>query len=101
MSEFICETCGAEPKDEKGHHIIYETSGWISHLCEDCLRNLYKSNIDLMSEDEVNKGIVGMKRVALSFGYKRTSREGSVERRFKYNEEDDWLVLDSETVEKA
>ena len=27
MSEFICETCGAEPKDEKGHHIIYETNG--------------------------------------------------------------------------
>lgn len=101
MSEFICETCGAEPKDEEGHHIIYETSGWISHLCEDCLRKLYKSNIDLMNEDEVDKGIDGMKRVALSFGYKRTSRDGSIVRRFKYNEDDDWLVLDSETAEKA
>lgn len=101
MSEFICENCGAEPKDEEGHHIIYETSGWITHQCETCLRKYLNLAFEVMSEDAQAKSIQDMKRVALSFGYKRTSRDGSIVRRFKYNEDDDWLVLDSETVEKS
>lgn len=101
MSEYICEDCGAEPKDEKGHHIIYETRGWITHLCEDCLCKYFNTASEFMLEDWQPKTIQDMKRVALSFGYKRTSREGTLERRFKYNKDDDWLVLDSETFEKA
>lgn len=100
MSEFICETCGAEPKDEEGHHIIYETRGWITHQCETCLRKYLNIAFEVMSEDAQAKSIQDKKRVALSFGYKRTSRDGSIVRRFKYNEDDDWLVLDREYTER-
>ena len=101
MSEFICETCGAEPKDEKGHHIIYETNVWITHQCETCLRKYLSIAFEVMPEDSQAKTIQNMKRVALSFGYKRTNHDGSIERRYKYNKDDDWLVLDSETQENS
>ena len=101
MSEFICENCGAEPKDEKGHHIIYETNVWITHQCETCLRKYLSIAFEVMPEDSQAKTIQNMKRVALSFGYKRTNHDGSIERRYKYNKDDDWLVLDSETQENS
>lgn len=92
MSEFICEHCGKESIDKHCRQYIYQTSGWISNLCEDCLRNLYRSNIDLMKEDEVEKGIEGMKRYGDTFGYKRWIGNGFILKRYKYNKDHTWLV---------
>lgn len=92
MSEFICEHCGKESIDEHGRQYIYQTSGWISNLCEDCLRSFYRDNIDLMKEDEVDKWIAGMKRYGDTFGYKRWIGNGFILKRYKYNKDHTWLV---------
>ena len=92
MSEFICEHCGKESIDEQGRQYIYQTSGWITNLCEDCLRDLYESNIPLMREDEVNKGIDGMKHYGDTFGYKRWIGNGFILKKYKYNKDHTWLV---------
>jgi hypothetical protein len=100
MSAFICEHCGKESIDEHGRQYIYQTRGWISNLCEDCLRGFFQSNIDLMEEYEVDKGIEGMKRYGDTFGYKRWIGNGFITKKFKYNEEHDWLVNYETTFDK-
>jgi hypothetical protein len=92
MSEFICEHCGKETIDEHGRQYIYHTRGWISNLCEDCLRGLYQSNVDFMEKDEVDKGIEGMKHYGDAFGYKRWIGNGFITKKYKYNKDHTWLV---------
>ena len=100
MSDFICEHCGKESIDEHGRQYIYQTRGWISNLCEDCLRGFLQSNIDLMKEDEVDKGIEGMKHYGDTFGYKRWIGNGFIRKKYKYNKDHTWMVNYSTEFDK-
>ena len=81
MSEYICERCGAELRDEKGRQYIYTTTGWISNLCLDCL----KSDIEEGTDPEK------LKHYAYSFGYQKYINNGVITVKFRYNSEHDWL----------
>lgn len=81
MSEFICEHCGKESIDEHGRQYIYQTSGWITNLCEDCMKT-FKESEDLDSR----------KHYGDTFGYKRWIGNGFIMKRYKYNKDHTWLV---------
>lgn len=89
MSSFICESCGKESIDEHGRQYVYQTSGWISNLCEDC----FKSLADTEDLDSI-------KHYGDTFGYKRWIGNGFITKKFKYNEEHDWLVNYETTFDK-
>ena len=41
LSSVTCQYCGKQPRDSKGNHIIWRTSGWITNLCKDCFKKDY------------------------------------------------------------
>ena len=41
LSSVTCQYCGKQPRDSKGNHIIWRTSGWITNLCKDCFKKQY------------------------------------------------------------
>lgn len=44
ISEWTCIRCGKQPKNSKGHHIIWRTTGWICPYCKDCFRKEISGN---------------------------------------------------------
>lgn len=39
ISEYTCQKCGAQPKDSRGEHIIWQSKGyWIEQKCKRCAR---------------------------------------------------------------
>ena len=89
MSSFICEYCGKESIDEHGRQYVYQTRGWISNLCEDCLKSLNET------ED-----LDPIKHYGDTFGYKRWIGNGFITKKFKYNKDHDWLVNYETTFDK-
>ena len=89
MSEFICEHCGKESIDEHGLQYIYQTRGWISNLCEDCVKSL-----------KVIEDLDSIKHFGDTFGYKRWIGNGFITKKFKYNEDHTWLVNYETTFDK-
>ena len=87
MSEYICENCGSELKDENGRQYIYTTKGWIANLCEDCLKGLIHEGEN--PED--------LKHYADAFGYRHWVDNGFITVKYRYNQEHDWLEK-SETI---
>ena len=92
MSEFICEHCGKESIDEHGRQYIYQTSGWITNLCEDCLKSYLNLAFEVMPEDSRAQSIEKMKHYGDTFGYKRWIGNGFILKRYKYNKDHTWLV---------
>lgn len=84
LSRFICSKCGTEPRDESGTRLIWQSDGWITHLCKDCAREEMPGvHLD---DVEIRPG---------GFGYARWSREGTTE--VEYEETPDgWLKKKSE-----
>lgn len=92
MSEFICERCGKETIDENCRQYIYQTSGWITNLCEDCLRISINSGLEVIPEDSQPDTIQKMKHYGDTFGYKRWIGNGYIKKKYKYNKDHTWLV---------
>lgn len=94
LSEWICEFCGAEPRDAEGHRMIWSTNGWIITLCEECARKYLKERLEL-TDAEINTELESMKHVLnRPFGYIRFSTDGNT--RVTYKETDDgWLETDT------
>lgn len=44
ISEWTCIRCGKQPKNSKGQHIIWRTTGWICPYCKDCFRKEISGN---------------------------------------------------------
>lgn len=52
-SEWTCYSCGKQPRDSKGNHLIWTSRGWIEHLCKDCVMKDVKD--DKMSFKETRQ----------------------------------------------
>ena len=96
LSEWICENCGAEPRDVQGRREIWTTQGWIMNMCRDCALKYLATQMGV-TETPLEASLPEMHHVPKGpFGYIRFSKnEGT---KVTYREtEDGWL--EEETVE--
>ena len=40
-AELTCYTCGKQPRNSKGEHMIWESRGWIFPYCKECAKKYY------------------------------------------------------------
>lgn len=90
LSEWICEKCGAEPRDDQGRREIWTTNGWIINMCRDCALKYLKTQMGV-TEAPLEESLSEMHHVPKGpFGYLRFSKEETA--RVSYREtEDGWL----------
>ena len=44
ISKWTCIRCGKQPKNSKGQHIIWRTTGWICPYCKECFKKEISGN---------------------------------------------------------
>ena len=44
LSGYTCIICGKQPKDSKGHHLIWNSKGYILPYCKKCAKNYIKEH---------------------------------------------------------
>ena len=98
LSEWICEDCGAEPR-ENGKRVIWtSSSGWIRNLCQDCARKYMKIDHPEWTKEELDVELEKQKVVNSKFGYTQFGKE---HKKVTYKEtEDGWLEVDKVEIEK-
>ena len=97
LSGWTCEFCGKTPRED-GKRVIWTTSGWITNLCEDCVRKQIEANFDVKKID-IEKKLAEMKNVQEKpFGYTRYSKDILTTVLYKETE-DGWLEKDKEIEE--
>ena len=98
LSEWICEDCGAEPR-ENGKRVIWtSSSGWIRNLCQDCARKYMEIDHPEWTKEELAVELEKQKVVNSRFGYTQFGKE---HKRVTYKEtEDGWLEVDKVEIEK-
>lgn len=97
-SEWICEDCGAEPR-ENGKRVIWtSSSGWIRNLCQDCARKYMEIDHPEWTKEELDVELEKQKVVNSRFGYTQFGKE---HKKVTYKEtEDGWLEVDKVEIEK-
>ena len=93
LSNYTCEYCGAEPRDEHGKRMIYTSDGWITHMCKDCAIEYLKR--EGVKEEDIDKALEEMKEVDPVFGYKTFGNDKITRTTYKETEDGEWLVKDS------
>lgn len=96
--EWICEDCGAEPR-ENGKRVIWtSSSGWIRNLCQDCARKYMEIDHPEWTKEELDVELEKQKVVNSRFGYTQFGKE---HKKVTYKEtEDGWLEVDKVEIEK-
>ena len=46
LSEWTCINCGKQPRDSRGRHIIWRSTGWIEPYCKECAKKNDKDDKD-------------------------------------------------------
>jgi len=98
LSGWICERCGAEPRNAGGYREIWTTKGWIMNLCRHCMYRELRvhggKDGGTMSKQDVDAEIDRLHHVAeKGFGYTRFSQKGTVNVKFRETP-DGWLARD-------
>lgn len=102
ISEFTCKKCGKQPKNSKGEHIIWKSTGWIQPFCKECARRYIHDrymNANSVLEKREMKSFLQQKFESSMckdilkdnlFSVQKFSKDSS--RIYRYQWKDNWLV---------
>lgn len=97
LSSVTCFKCGKTPKTSKGHHVIWETRGYIMNYCKDHLQSSWTRNEPLKKSERkkfkeyCNRCKIESPRFLISSSY--SSTEGHLKKFWK-DTSDGWLEVD-------
>lgn len=103
LSSVTCMRCGKVPRTSDGRHLIWQTRGWITNYCKDCLEKNYTSGGNVKKSDRKDfKKYRDSCRIAHSkyFVIESWGRDSHTKTFYK-DTNDGWLEVDHvETIEE-